>query len=276
MFRSAAIFGQPVAHSRSPFIHGAWLHDHKISGAYLRQEISLPALPTLLRDFHKTGLIGANLTLPLKEAACAYVELDEIAAKLQAVNTLWVEDRKLRGTNTDVYGFTAACDEQAPGWKKALNNAVVLGAGGTAKAVVYALQNAGAERITLINRTKSRAEALGALFGAKVKSGGWDRLSALLPQASMLVNATSLGMQGQPQLPLDIKQLGPDAIVADIVYAPLETKLLYDAKAKGLKIVDGLSMLLHQAAPAFARWFGVEPKVTESLRAFVAADLKAI
>lgn len=275
IFRSAAIYGQPVAHSRSPLIHGAWLHEHKMSGAYLMKEVSLDTLPGLLKGFQNTGLMGANLTLPLKEAACAYVALDEIAAKLQAVNTVWLESGRLYGTNSDVYGFTSACDEQAPNWRNALEHAVVLGAGGAAKAVIYALLHAGAERITVINRTKTRSESLTALFGAKVKSDSWDRLYNVLPQAGMLVNATSLGMNGQPQLELDVKKLKANAIVADIIYAPLETRLLKDARAAGHKTVGGLSMLLHQAVPAFERWFGVRPQVTKELRDMIAADLKA-
>jgi shikimate dehydrogenase len=276
IFKSAAIYGLPVAHSRSPLIHGAWLHEHKISGAYLRKEVSPAALPLLLHDFRNTGLAGANLTLPLKEAACAYVALDEIAAKLQAVNTIWLEDGKLRGTNTDVFGFASACQEQVPEWRNALEHVIVLGAGGAAKAVIYALFDAETERVTVINRTKARGENLATLFGAKVKSGDWDSLYKVLPQATMLVNATSLGMSGQPRLDLEVKRLKANAIVADIVYAPLETNLLKHARAAGYKTVDGLSMLLHQAVPAFERWFGVNPKVTQELRALVAADLKGI
>jgi shikimate dehydrogenase len=275
MFRSAAIFGQPVLHSRSPFIHGTWLHEHKISGAYLRQEVSAEVLPALLKEFHKTGLTGANLTSPLKEMACAHVEMDEVAAKLQAVNTIWLENGKLRGTNTDAAGFTAACDEQVPDWRNSLSYVVVLGAGGAAKAVVHALLQAGAEHIALVNRNEARARNLAALFGTKLESQGWNRLIDVLPQTSMLVNATSLGMSGQPALEFDLKKIKKNAMIADIVYAPLETKLLKEARMAGHKTVDGLSMLLHQAVPAFERWFGVRPKVTEELRQAAANDLKA-
>ena len=273
MFRSVAIFGQPVIHSRSPLVHGAWLRKHKISGAYLKREVSLEALPGVLKDFQSTGLAGANLTLPLKVEACAYVALDEIGAKLQAVNAIWLENGTLHGTNTDVHGFIAACDQQAPDWRT-INHAVVLGAGGGAKAVVYALLQAGASKITLINRTQARADALMALFGAKVDSKSWDNIDAVLPQADMLVNTTSLGMAGRPPLALDLKALKQKSIIADIVYAPLETELLRKARAAGHQTVDGLSMLLHQAVPAFTRWFGVEPDVTDGLRAMIAADLK--
>lgn len=273
MAKTAAIFGQPVAHSRSPLIHKFWLREHGIEGDYLRQEVSLAALPGLLQDFSKTGLAGANLTLPLKEAACEYVALDEIAGKLQAVNTIWFEQGKLHGTNTDVLGFAAACDEQAPQWRK-LQNVVLLGAGGAAKAIVYALLAAGAEKVTIVNRTEARAQGLRELFGKKTESAGWDRLIQLLPRADMLVNTSSLGMKGQPELALDIRHLRQDAIVADIVYAPLETGLLKKARADGRVTVDGLSMLLHQAAPAFERFFGVKPKVTKELRALAMADLK--
>lgn len=276
MFRSAAIYGQPVAHSRSPLIHGAWLQDHQLSGAYLKKEVSPAQLPQLLKDFKQTGLAGANLTLPLKEVACAYVQLDEVAAKLQAVNVIWLDQGKLYGTNTDAFGFVAACNDQAPQWRKNLDHVLVLGAGGAAKAVIYGFLKEGCPRITLINRTRTRAESLGALFGSKIKSDGFEKLNEHLSSATMLVNTTSLGMKGQPELDFDLDGLKKDAIVADIVYAPLQTRLLKAAEERGHQTVDGLAMLLHQAAPAFERWFGIRPAVTKELRNLVAADLEQI
>ncbi len=274
IFRSAAIFGQPVAHSRSPLVHGYWLKENGLSGAYLRREVSLADLPQVLKDFSQLGLAGANLTLPLKEAACAYVELDEIAAKLQAVNTLWLEDGRLCGTNTDAPGFVASMDEQVPHWRHHLENVLVLGAGGAAKAVIYGLMEAGASKVMICNRTALRAEAIAGLFGKKIKSEGWERLSMLLPKASLLVNTTSLGMAGQPALELDVKKLPANAIVADIVYAPLQTRLLQETRKAGLAVADGLGMLLHQATFGFSRWFDIKPTVTKDLRDMVAADLE--
>jgi shikimate dehydrogenase len=275
MFQVAAIFAQPVLHSRSPLIHGFWLKHYNISGAYLRREVSIDALPELLQNFQKLGLAGANLSLPLKEAACAYVELDEVARKLEAVNTIWLEGNKLYGTNTDVFGFTASLDEQTPNWRNALSNVAILGAGGASKAVIYALLQAHAESITLFNRTLSRAENLGLRFGKTVKSKTWNEFSEFLPSVSLLVNATSLGMKGQETLQLDMGKLPKSAIVADIVYTPLETNLLRDARREGLATADGLAMLLHQAVPGFERWFGVKPQVTRQLRDLISADLQA-
>lgn len=275
MFPAAAIWGQPVKHSRSPLIHGAWLHEHKLSGAYLAQEVNAEDLPGLLHHFADLGLAGVNLTLPLKEIACPYIQLDDVAAKLQAVNTLWLEKDRLHGTNTDVTGFLGNLDAQAPHWRSYLENVVVLGSGGAAKAVIYALLQAGAERLTIINRNRSRAEALVKLFGPHTVSLPWENISDALITADLLVNTTPLGMMGQPPLALDVQKLPPSAIVADIVYVPLETALLRKARAAGLTTVDGLGMLLHQAAPAFSRWFGVTPQVTPELRQAIAADLEA-
>ncbi|MES2905766.1 MAG: shikimate dehydrogenase [Pseudomonadota bacterium] len=274
MFASAAIWGYPATYSRSPLIHGLWLHQHKISGAYLRRDVTIDAMPDLLHNFKNLDLKGVNLTLPLKEAASAYVRLDDVAAKLQAVNTLWLEDDILYGTNTDVAGFLGSLDEQAPQWRSYLENVVVLGSGGAAKAVICGLLQAGAERITIVNRNTERAEALVRLFGTKTHHMSWDKVDDALMTADMLVNTTSLGMMGQPPLALDINRLPLTAIVADIVYVPLETNLLKQARAAGLATVDGLGMLLHQAVPGFTKWFGVTPRVTPELREAIAADLR--
>lgn len=272
-FAAAAIWGSPVQHSKSPLIHSYWMKQYGLSGAYLQQHVTPDKLPELLKNFANLHLAGVNLTLPLKEAACAYVDLDDTAAKLQAVNTLWLEGGKLVGTNSDVTGFLASLDEQAPHWRSYLENVVVLGAGGAAKAIIYALLTAGAERIILINRNSDRAEEVKKQFGARVQCLEWEKQKEALLTADLLVNTTSLGMMGQPPLSIDMNALSPSAIVADIVYIPLETELLRGARAQGLITVDGLGMLLHQAVIGFSRWFGVSPQVTPELRTKIAAGL---
>lgn len=274
-FAASAILGLPVRHSRSPLIHSYWLRHYDLSGAYLVYETKPEDLKSRLEDFSRLGLAGANLTMPLKEMACKYIVLDDIAAKLQAVNTVWFDDNRLLGTNTDAAGFLGALNEQAPHWRSYLENAVVLGAGGAAKAIIHALLQAGAQNITIVNRSLERAEDLCRLFGPRLQKREWEKRNEALLTADLLVNTTSLGMMGQPPLDLDLNVLPPTAIVADIVYMPLETALLRDAKAAGLTVVDGLGMLLHQAAPGFSRWFGIMPQVTPELRALIAEGLRS-
>lgn len=274
--RRAAIIGHPVAHSRSPLIHGYWLSQHGIDGEYGRLDVAPEAIEAFLADFAASGLVGANVTVPHKEAAFrAARERDPVAQALGAVNTLWLENGTLYGANTDVHGFLANLDAAEPEWARALGEAVVLGAGGAARAVVYGLLSRGIDRVVVANRTLARAEALRAQFGPRVLPVDWRDLAGRLAGCRLLVNTTSLGMKGQPPLDLDLSALSPDAVVSDIVYVPLETPLLRAAKARGLKTVDGLGMLLHQAVPGFERWFGVRPTVTPELRALAIADLAA-
>lgn len=276
MTRRAAIIGHPVAHSRSPLIHGYWLKQHGIDGDYGRLDVAPEAIEAFLGDFAASGLVGANVTVPHKEAAFrAAQERDPVAQALGAVNTLWLENGTLHGANTDVHGFLANLDAAEPEWARALGEAVVLGAGGAARAVVYGLLSRGVDRVVVANRTLARAEALRQQFGARVLPLDWRDLAGRLNGCRLLVNTTSLGMKGQPPLDLDLSALSPDALVSDIVYVPLETPLLKAAKARGLKTVDGLGMLLHQAVPGFERWFGVRPEVTPELRALAVADLAA-
>lgn len=276
MTRHAAIIGHPVAHSRSPLIHGYWLKQHGIDGDYGRLDVAPEAIEAFLADFPASGLIGANVTVPHKEAAFrAARERDPVAEALGAVNTLWLENGTLHGANTDVHGFLANLDAAEPEWARALGEAVVLGAGGAARAVVYGLLSRGIDRVVVANRTLARAEALRDQFGPRVLPVDWRDLAGRLTGCRLLVNTTSLGMKGQPPLDLDLSALSPDAVVSDIVYVPLETPLLKVAKARGLKTVDGLDMLLHQAVPGFERWFGVRPQVTPELRALAIADLAA-
>ncbi|MBS7537606.1 shikimate dehydrogenase [Ancylobacter lacus] len=276
MTRRACIIGHPVAHSRSPLVHGFWLNQHGIDGEYGRQDVALEAIDGFLAGFATSGYVGGNVTVPHKEAAFrACAELDQVAAALGAVNTLWLEDGRLHGANTDVHGFLANLDAGAPDWAAALGDAVVLGAGGASRAIVHGLLSRGIDRIAVANRTLSRAEALREQFGPRVVPVAWRDLAGRLAGCRLLVNTTSLGMKGQPPLDLDLSALSPDAVVTDAVYVPLETPLLRAAKARGLATVDGLGMLLHQAVPGFERWFGVRPQVTAELRALVIADLAA-
>jgi len=266
----AGILGWPVAHSRSPLLHGTWLARHGIDGAYL----PLPARPERFADSVRAladlGFRGANVTLPHKEAAFAVCDdLAPSAGRAGAVNTLVFRDGRIEGSNTDGFGFVENCAQSVPGWRAAAGPAVVLGAGGAARAIAAALLDAGCPRLVLVNRTPARAEALARGLGGPVEVAERAPLDA----ASLLVNTTSLGMAGQPPLDLDLSPLPAGAVVADIVYVPLETPLLAAARARGLPAVDGLGMLLHQARPGFEAWFGAAPAVDEALRAAVAADI---
>ncbi|GLK73311.1 shikimate dehydrogenase [Ancylobacter dichloromethanicus] len=276
MTRRVAIIGHPVAHSRSPLIHGYWLRQLGIDGDYVARDVAPEAIDGFLADFSASGLAGGNVTVPHKEAAFrACVVREPVADALGAVNTLWLEGGRLHGANTDVHGFLANLDTAEPEWARALGEAVVLGAGGAARAVVFGLMQRGVDRVVVANRTLARAEALRDQFGPRVLPIDWRDLGGRLNGCRLLINTTSLGMKGQPPLDIDLSALSPDALVTDIVYVPLETPLLKAARARGLATVDGLGMLLHQAVPGFERWFGVRPVVTAALRALVIADLKA-
>lgn len=269
----AFICGHPVAHSRSPLIHRYWLRRYGISGSYEAIDIDPADLHGFLRDLGRRGFAGGNITIPHKEAALALLDDTDPATRLiGAANTVWLEGERLCGTNTDWQGFAANLDETVPGWDKA-RTAVVLGAGGAARGIVYALSARGLGPIRIVNRTWLRAEALAAAFPAAA-AVRWESLGDALCGADLLVNTSSLGMQGKDSIDLDLSAMNDAAIVADIVYVPLETALLRQARESGRKAVDGLGMLLHQAAPGFERWFGVRPDVTEELRDLVIADLE--
>jgi shikimate dehydrogenase len=269
--RVAGIMGWPVSHSRSPRLHGYWIAKHGLDAAYVPFKVEPDKIETALRAFPVLGFAGCNLTLPHKERALAVVDaVDETARRMGAMNTLVVrEDGSLFGRNTDGYGFISALQQDAPGFAVAAGPAMVLGAGGAAKAIVTTLLDAGAPEVRIANRTRARAEALAAALGAdNVSVLDWaDR--ARLDGLALLVNATSLGMRGQPALELDLARLAPEAVVNDAIYTPLETGLLAAARARGNRTVDGLGMLLHQAVPAFEAWFGIRPEVTPELRAHV-------
>nr|WP_041757768.1 shikimate dehydrogenase [Bradyrhizobium sp. ORS 278] len=269
---AACLIGWPAAHSRSPLIHHHWLHQLGISGGYTIEAVPPEELANFVMHLHHRGFVGANVTIPHKERVLELAEPDARARAVGAANTLWYERGVLRATNTDVEGFIGNLDAVAPGWDRT-NEALVLGSGGAARAVVFGLLERGIGRVHVINRTAARAQALADQFGSRVVAEGWDRVGALLPGAGLFVNTTALGMHGQPPLALDVDLLSPHAVVADIVYVPLETQLLGAARARGLRTADGLGMLLHQAVRGFELWFGRRPQVTPELRALVEADL---
>lgn len=273
--REAFIVGWPVAHSRSPLIHRFWLERHGIDGWYGRQAVPPEAIGAFLASLVERGFVGGNVTLPHKEAAFrACAEVTDVAGKLGAVNTLWHDGGRLCGDNTDIYGFTASLDERVPDWRSA-STALVLGAGGAARGVIQALLAAGPRSVIVVNRTPERAAALAAQFGPTLRTAGLDALDRLLPDAGLIVNATSAGMDGAESLALDWSRAHSGAIATDIVYVPLITPFLRGALERGLAAVDGLGMLLHQAVPGFERWFGVRPCVDAELRRLVEADLAA-
>lgn len=273
--RKAFIIGHPVAHSRSPLIHGHWLREHGIAGSYERIDVAPGDVADFVRTLPTSGFVGGNVTLPHKQAVCALAdELDDAAKQIGAANTLWVEDGKVHAGNTDTLGFSANLDRAAPRWRDA-ETALVLGAGGAARAILFALKQAGIERIHLVNRSRERAEELVAQFGPGITASEWDQRDALGEGAGLVVNTTSVGMHGQGGSPLDVGRLAPATIVADIVYTPLATPLLAAAARRGFTTVDGLGMLLHQAVPGFERWFGVRPTVTDELRAIIVDDIEA-
>jgi shikimate dehydrogenase len=270
--RNACVIGWPAGHSRSPLIHNYWLRQHGLSGEYRKEAVAPEHFAAFIGALAANGYVGANVTIPHKEAALALSQPDERAQAVGAANTLWLDGGTLKSTNTDVEGFLANLDASAPGWDKG-KTALVLGAGGSARAVVFGLRERGIENIHVANRTIERAQALRARFGGRVLPATWEQVPDLMAKASLLVNTTSLGMKGQPPLDIDIAKLPGDAVVADLVYVPLVTPLLAAARARNLPAADGLGMLLHQAVRGFSLWFGVKPAVTPELRKLVEDDL---
>ena len=271
--RRACVMGHPVAHSRSPMIHGYWLRTLGIEGAYELKDLTPEQFPQFAGQLGKNGYVGGNVTVPHKEAAFRMVSRrDEAAQAVGAVNTLWVEGASLMGGNSDTHGFIANLDHRAPGWDVPGCRAVVLGAGGAGRSAVYALRQRGA-KVQVVNRTAARAQELAAKFGASAHS--FEAVPALLREADLLVNCTSLGLAGKPPLEIDLAPLKRSAVVYDVVYVPLETALLAAAGKRGHRTVDGLGMLLQQAGYGFRKWFGGDPSVTPELRAMVEADIVA-
>jgi shikimate dehydrogenase len=273
--RRACVMGHPVAHSRSPMLHGYWLRTLGIDGAYEFADTAPEKFEDFFRNLKRNGYVGGNITKPHKEAAFRLVDRREPAAdKIGAVNTVWYEGDTLVGGNTDWLGIVLSLDTIHPGWDNSPGKVVVLGAGGSARASVYGFLERGFS-VAITNRTISRAQQLAAAFGPRASAHEYDALPTLLADADVLINNTSLGMTGNPPHFVDVRMLKPSAIVYDVVYVPLETELLKAAKAAGHRVVDGLSMLLYQAVPGFTHWFGTAPKVMPEQRAIIEADIRA-
>ena len=270
----AGVIGWPIAHSRSPLIHRHWLAKYAIAGRYTKEAVKPGHLAGFLAGLADRGFAGVNVTVPHKEAVLALADHREpVAMAIGAANTLWFDGGRLYATNTDADGFMANLTQLAPEWRRGDGPVAVLGAGGAARAILYGFAQAGVGEIRLLNRTRSRAERLAEAFGPAVRVHDWGERERALGDVGVLVNATSLGMAGASELAIDLGALPDHAVVADIVYAPLETNLLRAARGRGLATVDGLGMLMHQAVPGFEKWFGVRPDVTPELRQALERDL---
>lgn len=272
--RAACLIGWPAAHSRSPLIHHHWLRHMGIEGGYTIESVPPEEVADFVMNLSRRGYIGANVTIPHKERVLKLTAPDRRARAVGAANTLWYDHGTLRATNTDVEGFIDNLDHCAPEWDQA-DDALVLGAGGSSRAVVFGLLERGIKHVYVANRSIERAQELAKLFGERVVPLAWEDAAGKLPQVSLMVNTTSLGMKGQPDLVIDLGLLPANAVVADLVYVPLETQLLAAARMRGLRTADGLGMLLYQAVRGFELWFGQRPEVTPELRAEVEADLMA-
>jgi shikimate dehydrogenase len=271
--RAACVMGWPAKHSRSPKLHGYWIKRHNIDGDYRVAEIPPEEFRAFVTNLGKHGYIGGNVTMPHKDVAFEVSEPDARARAVGASNTLWLDNGKLLSTNTDVEGFIGALDAASPGWDMRTANAVVLGAGGASRAVVYGLVERGIKTIHVVNRTYEKAVAIRERFGASVHPARWADVPRLLPTATLLANSTSLGMKGQPPLEIDLGAMPAGSVVSDIIYVPLKTKLLEAAEARGFKTSNGLDMLLYQAVRGFELWFGVRPEVTAEQRDMLVADI---
>ena len=263
-----AVLGSPVAHSKSPLLHGFWLKQFGIQGHYVPIDVMAADLEQVLQTLPKMGFVGANVTLPHKEKILSITDqISDRAALIGAANTLVFQpDGKLYADNTDGYGFIENIRQHAPDWQAKDGPALVLGAGGAARAIVSALLEAGAPEVRISNRTRARADQIKSDFGGRVGVVDWVKAGAEIEYAHTLVNTTSLGMTGKSALTVSLDKLNPETLVTDIVYSPLETELLKAARSKGCRVVDGLGMLIHQAVPGFQRWFGQKPVVDQAIR----------
>jgi shikimate dehydrogenase len=271
----AFVTGFPIKHSRSPLIHAHWLKSFGLAGSYRAHEVSPEKFTEFMIALREgtSGFCGGNVTIPHKEYAFALCDRpDELSRELGAANTLWIENGLVHATNTDGYGFTTNLDERAAGWDNC-DTAVILGAGGASRAVIQAVRNRGVKTIHVVNRTRARAQELADRFGPAVQAQSMDDLPDLLKGAGLFINTTSLGMDGVPVPAIDFTTMAKGAVVTDIVYVPLKTPLLAQAEEQGLRIVDGLGMLLHQAAPGFEKWFGKKPVVDAALRQIIIDDM---
>lgn len=274
--RKACVIGWPITHSRSPLIHGYWLSALGIDGSYEKIAVRPEAAPAFLAGLAANGYAGCNVTVPLKEIAfAAAAEKDASALAVGAANTLWLEDGRLCAANTDTYGFMTHLATTVPDWKRRDKPVLVLGAGGAARAIVYGFLDAGVGEVRIANRTRARADEVASHFGSRCHVVDWQSRSRAARECGVIVNTTTIGMKGEGSLDLDLAAVADDAVVADIVYVPLETELLASARRRGLRTLDGLGMLLHQAVPGFERWFGRRPEVTRDLRDLIVADIEA-
>lgn len=275
--RHAFVTGYPVKHSRSPLIHGFWLKTLGLQGSYTRQEVSSEDFAGFISRLKsgESGFVGGNVTIPHKETAFALADRpDALSEELGASNTLWLDEGRLHATNTDGFGFLANLDAASPGWDRT-DRAVILGAGGASRAIIQAVRDRGIGEIHVVNRTLGRAQELADRFGAKVHAHAMAALQEVSAGAGLFVNTTSLGMDGEAAPDFDFSPLAGGAVVTDIVYVPLVTPILRQAAEQGFATVDGLGMLLHQAAPGFEKWFGVRPTVDMNLRRLILADMEA-
>lgn len=273
--KHACVIGWPVEHSRSPLLHGYWLKKYGIDGAYTKRAVAPEAVAGFLQSLRANGYVGCNVTVPHKAAAfSAADEREDSANAVSAANTLWLSDGKLVAANTDTYGYMTNLSQQAPGWDRRDAPVSILGAGGAARAIVFGFLDAGVSEIRVFNRTRARAEALAQQFGSCVKVFDWSQREAGSRDSAVLVNTTTIGMNGAGTLDFDLAGFDPECVVSDIVYVPLETELLRKAKSQGLRTVDGVGMLLHQGVPGFEKWFGVRPEVTDELRNLIVGDIE--
>ncbi len=273
--KHACVIGWPVEHSRSPLLHGYWLKKYGIDGTYTKRAVAPEAVADFLRSLRANGYVGCNVTVPHKAAAFSAADEREDSAKaVSAANTLWLSDGKLVAANTDTYGYMTNLSQQAPGWDRRDAPVSILGAGGAARAIVFGFLDAGVSEIRVFNRTRARAETLAQQLGLCVKVLDWSEREAGSRDSAVLVNTTTIGMNGVGTLDFDLAGFDPECVVSDIVYVPLETELLRKAKSQGLRTVDGLGMLLHQGVPGFEKWFGVRPEVTDELRNLIVGDIE--
>ena len=270
-FLLAGVMGWPVMHSRSPMMHNYWFKKHGLAGTYVPLAIRPEHLSAALRGLHPLGFAGVNVTIPHKQEAMKMVhEVDTLAKSIGAISCVIVRsDGSLAGTNNDCYGFIHAVRQEQPGWQADAGPVVVIGAGGGSRAVCYGLAQEGAREIRVVNRTLARAKGIAQEFGGPISALPWEQRHEVLGGAAMVVNTTSCGMVGQPALDIELDKLPQSALVADIIYIPLETPFLAAARRRGNSTINGLGMLLNQGRPAWKAWFGIEPEVTAELRAIV-------
>jgi shikimate dehydrogenase len=274
--RKACIIGYPVKHSRSPLLHGHWLKEHAIAGSYTHAEVAPADFAGFVQTMPDQGFVGGNITLPYKTQLLELAHHSTAQAEaVGAANTLWFENGKICVDNTDIAGFLKNLDQEAPDWDRSAETALVLGAGGASRAIVYGLVQRGVSRILLANRTLANAEEMARDFGSAVVPIGWGDIARHTADVDVLVNTTSLGMEGQTALDIDLDALPMHAVVTDAIYVPLETDLLLRARLRGLVTVGGLGMLLHQAVPGFEKWFGLRPVVSKALHDLVANDVRS-